>query len=140
MRITEDALPTGGVTNSIYNARVTYGDAEGSTPINMLGLYSWYGGTLSFATEATGATRYYDGNSVGIEMTTVSQTVGATDTHFSVELHRGDGTYVGSAALARNGRTRAVWTNVNSGYYYFKFVKASDGIWVTSSDVAMFSW
>lgn len=126
----------------IYNAVVSH--ERTIRPLGSTQVYSWYGSELQFVTELAGTPRWYDGNSIGIEMTCSAITEGQLDTHFSVELWRGEntsnGTYIGSAALWRNGFSRAEWTNVGSGQYFFRFVKANDGIWVTSNDVAMFSW
>lgn len=106
---------------------------------------SWYGSSLYMykTTSVTGSTRYYDGSNVGIEMTCSTGGTNACDSYFSVELHRVSGlsdTYIGSAAFKRSGFTKATWTNVGSGYYYFKFVKCSDTQSISSNNVAMYSW
>lgn len=106
---------------------------------------SWYGSSLYMykTTSVSGSTRYYDGSNVGIEMTCTTGGTNACDSYFSVELHRVSGfsdTYIGSAAFKHNGFTKATWTNVGSGNYYFKFVKCSDTQSISSNSVAMYSW
>ena len=124
---------------------VSYDPADGMGPT--ISTRSWYGSTLTlgkYDTSFKGATRYYNGQHVGIEMT--CKTKGATSgksKYFSVELHRKNGlvdTYIGSAAFKRKGFTKATWTNVGSGNYYFKFVRTSDGQSIHSNDVKMYSW
>lgn len=112
-------------------------------------LYSWFGSSLDMSntTEMSGATHYYYGNNLGIEMSCYTKgSSSKCDTYFSVELHRLTGSYydvdeyVGSAAFKRNGFTKATWTNVGSGRYYFKFRKCPDGQSIHSDSVAMYSW
>lgn len=103
--------------------------------------YSWYGSTLEVGgySSWTGATRYYDGSNVGIEMTCRSSGSGT----FDVELHRGYivfNDYIGTVAFNVNGFTKGTWTNVGSGNYYFKFNNPRVGLNVYSNDVAMYSW
>lgn len=96
---------------------------------------SWFGGSLSLVSHQTLSSRYFDGNNVGIEMTASCP----VDGMFSVSLLR-SGSLVGSATFKRNGFTKATWEGVGPGYYQFSFSKANDGAWVTSGDVAMYSW
>lgn len=101
---------------------------------------SWYGSTMSLITTYSTASYYFDGNSVGIEMTCSSQRSGT----FSVTLYRdvgsGSSQRIGTAAFNRNGFTKATWSGVGSGTYHFVMSKPNDGTRVTSSDVAMYSW
>lgn len=112
---------------------------------NGVGAQSWYGSSLYLsATSYSGQKRYYDGNNVGIEMTCSAAGGSACDSYFSVELHRKNSlledTYIGSAPFKRNGFSKATWSNVGSGNYFFKFVKCSDSQSISSNDVAMYSW
>lgn len=140
------ATALGAPENDEIEITVTHDPAEsffnGITP------YSWFGSTLYFGgpediTMLDGEVRSYDGTNVGIEMT-CSKSMGTTcDDYFSVELWRGkpgSGTYVGSAGFAREGFTKATWSNVGSGDYAFRFVKCPDTQVIQSSDVAMYSW
>lgn len=101
---------------------------------------SWYGGSIQlFATQSTGW-NYYDGDSVGIEMT-CSSTLDGT---FTVELRRksDENHYesLGKASFNRNGFTKATWEGVGSGTYCFVLEKPTDGVVVNCSDIAMYSW
>lgn len=102
--------------------------------------YSWYGGSLSFITSLQGQTRYYDGTNVGIEMT--ASTYGSG--YFEVKLFRdngwGNSDYIGSSWFNCNGFSKGTWSNVGAGNYYFEFANNESGGWVSSSDVAMYSW
>lgn len=105
---------------------------------------SWYGSSLEFSGTHIGSKRYYDGNNIGIEMRCYQTGTYPCDTHFSVELHRSnyiwEDTYIGSAAFNRSGFTKATWTNVGGGTYFFKFVKCNDNMTVRARNVAMYSW
>ncbi len=100
---------------------------------------SWYGGTLALKSSANLGPFSFDGSNVGIEMTCSSSSSGS----FRVVLYRGnrvgDGTKIGGALFSRQGFTKATWSNVGSGNYYFAMSNAG-GATVTSSDVAMYSW
>lgn len=102
--------------------------------------YSWYGMNMSLINRYESPSYFFDGNNVGIEMTCSSATQGT----FTVELQRrvSYNRYesLGTASFDRNGFTKATWEGVGSGTYRFVFSKASDGVWVTSSDVALYSW
>lgn len=98
---------------------------------------SWYGTRFSFASTYSTGSYSFDGNSVGIEMN-CSATGGGV---FSVSLvNASTGHIVGSATFQRNGFNKADWTNVGPGRYRFMFSKAADGVVVSCSNVAMFSW
>ncbi|MBM6816432.1 hypothetical protein H6A23_04525 [Olsenella uli] len=100
---------------------------------------SWYGSTMVLYTTFETASHHYDGSSVGIEMTCVSSSSGT----FGVTLMRVEGSSsasLGTATFMRNGFTKATWEGVGSGVYYFVMSKPLDGVRVTSSDIAMYSW
>lgn len=100
---------------------------------------SWYGGEATFTFTHTTTPRYYDGTNVGIEMTCSS----SKDGSFVVELWRGSsklgGSYVGRAEFSRQGFTKATWSNVGSGNYFFVFTNNA-GTPITCSGIAMYSW
>ena len=96
---------------------------------------SWYGDSFSFSRSYSTSSHYYDGSSVGIEVTASCPSKGS----FSVMLYR-NGSFISSATLNRNGFSRAEWKNVGPGSYSFTFSKSNDGTIVKCSDVAMFSW
>lgn len=96
---------------------------------------SWYGGRVSFSINASTNIRYFDGNSVGIEVQASCPTPGS----FTVSLYRGNA-LISTASLKRNGFSRAEWRNVGPGSYRFVFRKSPDGSTVACSNVAMFSW
>lgn len=96
---------------------------------------SWYGDELVFSISAATPLRYFDGSNVGIEVRAECP-LGGT---FSVGLYR-NSNLIGIASLNRNGFSRAEWTGVGPGSYYFVFSKAADGAKITCSNVAMFSW
>lgn len=100
---------------------------------------SWYGTSMAFSRTAYTSEYSFDGTNVGIEMTCTSSKSGS----FTVYLWRktiGGSERVGSASFNRNGFTKATWTNVGSGTYFFILSKANDGTVVTCSDIAMYSW
>lgn len=96
---------------------------------------SWYGSKFSFSTFYETSSHRFDGNSVGIEVTSSCPVSG----NYYVQLYRG-GSYIGRASLKRKGFSRAEWSNVGPGYYKFRFSKSNDGAIVSCSNVAMFSW
>lgn len=100
---------------------------------------SWYGASLALSRTSYTPTHYYDGNNVGIEMSCSSEKEGS----FTVTLWRsvtGNSERVGTAMFDRNGFTKATWSNVGPGSYYFIFTKASDGALVYCRDIGMYSW
>ncbi|MCI8424242.1 MAG: hypothetical protein HFJ72_01060 [Adlercreutzia sp.] len=106
--------------------------------------YSWFGSTLQlgFKSKHTGETRWYDGTNVGIEMTSASSVPSSSTQTFNVELHRAHGItndWIGTAKFKVTGFTKATWTNVGSGNYYFVFNNQSNYS-VKSNDVKMYSW
>lgn len=101
---------------------------------------SWYGTSFTFSSNLRLGAHYYDGSNVGIEMTCSSSQPSGT---FSVRLYRLSGatpTFIGNASFKQNGFNKATWSNVGAGTYYFVLSKAGDGISVTCSEVAMYSW
>lgn len=107
--------------------------------------YSWFGSTLELGSTYTGPARYYDGNNVGIEMTARQETNGSrpANSYFTVEpMQKKSLTYssLGSKRMSRSGFSKVTWQNVGSGTVKFKFSKTTDGCWVYSNDVAMYSW
>lgn len=102
---------------------------------------SWFGSSFAFNTTLRGETRYYDGNNVGTEFNAY-QTASYTSYSLSCALYR-DGwvdDYIGTQYGTCSGYNHFDWTGVGSGNYYFHFGKTTDGLWVYSDDVAMFSW
>lgn len=102
-------------------------------------LLSWYGETLRLTDTHSFQRLYFDGASVGIEMTASCPVDGS----FTVSLYRhvsGTAQLVGSASFKRNGFTKATWEGVGPGFYQFVCQKPADRQVVTSSDVAMYSW
>lgn len=100
--------------------------------------YSWYGEPFSIVsgTKKT-AVRYFDGSSVGLEMTS-SATIQGT---FSVSLYREGGTLLGARQLKFNGFSKVTWSNVGSGRYFFSFTKTTaPSVKVTTSQLKMYSW
>lgn len=113
------------------NVYSTPRDARSTPTLNR----SWYGDEIVFSISAVTPLRYFDGSNVGIEVRAECP-LGGT---FSVGLYR-NSNLIGIASLNRNGFSRAEWTGVGPGSYYFIFSKTSDGAKVTCSNVAMFSW
>lgn len=113
-----------------------------SAPVKFTGdvaPYSWYGSTMNLVSTAFTASRYFDGSSLGIEMTCTS----SMDGTFTVTLYKvanGQNVSMGSAYFKRIGFTKATWQGVGSGTYFFGFSKTFDGTRVSSSDVKMYSW
>lgn len=105
-------------------------------------MQSWYSSTFAFNTNLRGATRTYDSSSVGIEFDTY-QDSSYTSPVLTCALYR-DGLlyddYIGTASGKCKGSNHFDWTNVGSGDYYFYFSKTTDGYWVYSDYVKMFSW
>jgi hypothetical protein len=102
---------------------------------------SWYGSTFAYNTTLAGSTRYYDGSNVGIEFHAY-QNSGRISPSLGVALYR-DGwvdDYIGTQYGTCSGFNHFDWSGVGSGNYYFYFNKTTDGLWVYSDDVAMFSW
>lgn len=99
---------------------------------------SWYGESINFLSQQILGDYYFDGNSVGLELTASSASNGV----FSVSLYRVSSgvRFIGSIDFKRNGFTKGTWSNVGSGTYRFVLTKPADGFWVTSSDVALYSW
>lgn len=100
---------------------------------------SWYGGEASLLFSYSTTPRSFDGANVGIEMTCTSTKAGS----FTVELWRGSSRFsasrVGTANFSRQGFTKATWTNVGSGTYFFVFTNSA-GTLIKCSDIAMYSW
>ena len=100
---------------------------------------AWFGTSMVLYTTYATSSHYFDGNSVGIEMTCASVGGGT----FNVTLRRVQGNSsvsIGTAAFRRNVFTKATWEGVGAGTYFFVMSKPTDGTRVTSSDVAMYSW
>lgn len=98
---------------------------------------SWYGCSKTFSEATKLGPYYFDGSSVGIEMTCSSSAGGS----FTVTLYRGSssGTRVGSATFSKKGFTKATWSNVGSGSYYF-WISGIGTSRITANDIAMYSW
>ena len=103
-------------------------------------LRSLHGFTLKLSFRQATPSWYFDGNNLAVEMTCAAPTGGS----FSVTLYRISSSsaeeIVGSADLRYQGFSKATWTNVGPGTYFFEFEKKADGITVFSSDVAAYSW
>lgn len=99
--------------------------------------YSWYGNSFSLASGTwTTPSRYFDGNNIGSEMNCSAAGRG----NFTVTCCRSNGAAVGTKYFSYQGFTKATWPSAGPGNYYFKLSKTDDGIRVSSSDVAMYSW
>ena len=96
---------------------------------------SWYSDSFVLDGSYSSERHYYDGNSLGIELTSSCDVSDAT---FEVSLVRNK-TSLGTATLRVNRFVRAEWPNVGSGLYHFEY-KASAGKPIVCSNVAMFSW
>lgn len=117
---------------------VTFERENGPVPYGNI-----YYSTLSFnQTSLTGATRYYSGRNISIEMDAYTTGSNPCDNYFSVELHRADfpfSTQIGSAGFKRNGYSKATWKNMEPGNYFFRFVKCADNVTIKSNNVRMWS-
>ena len=99
--------------------------------------YSWYGNSFSLTSGTwTTPSRYFDGNNIGIEMNCSAAGRG----NFTVTCCRSNGATVGTKYFSYPGFTKATWPSTGPGNYYFRLSKVDDGIRVSSSDVAMYSW
>jgi hypothetical protein len=107
---------------------------------------SWYGSSASFSAKLTGASRYYDGNNVGLNW---GNAYNDSPSHvnngdgFTISLQRKNGIgwiTIGSVWCERQGGGGANWTNVGSGTYRFIFSKSNDGTWQYIPYIEMFSW
>ena len=100
---------------------------------------SWYGDEANLLSTYSTTPRYFDGVNVGIEMNCTSTKAGS----FTVELWRGSSRFsasrVGTASFSRQGFTKATWTNVGSGTYFFVFTNSA-GTLIKCSGIAMYSW
>lgn len=114
-------------------------------PIDPTGLTSSYSSTLVLGVPShVGITRYYSGTNISISMDAYTTGSGGNcDPSFSVELHRAHGfysEYIGSAAFWRDGYSKATWSNVGPGDYYFKFVRCmQDNKTIYSNNVRMWN-
>lgn len=101
---------------------------------------SWHGYTLVLSLNTRTPEWDFDGNNIGVEMTCTA----SRNDSFTVTLYRIGSNdakeRVGSADLRYQGFSKATWTNVGPGTYFFEFEKKADGITVFSSDVAAYSW
>ena len=105
-------------------------------------LASSYYTSFNFKFHLIGANRSYDGNSVAISATaSSSQTYPST---YRVTLHRYYNPLyyptIGYSDFPVNGYKSVAWTNVGSGTYYFDFIKADNGLYVSSNNVHMWSY
>lgn len=103
-------------------------------------LRSWHGYRLNLSLSARTPNWVFDGNNIAIEMTCTA----SRNDSFTTTLYRigssGAKERVGSADLKYQGFSKATWTNVGPGTYFFEFEKKADGITVFSSDAAAYSW
>lgn len=98
---------------------------------------SWYGDSFSFSSGTVRlSSRYFDGNNIGLEMNCSATGAG----RFSVTCYRANGASVGTRSFSYKGFTKATWPGAGPGNYYFCLTKNRDGVRVSSSDVALFSW
>lgn len=148
MPTTANAIERSHVENGVTIIQNDESEASAFSPTSLLTVINYYESKLDFWTNNNwsnsfnGKVRWYGGSTVGIEMTChyVAESSDSCDTHFSVELHREDGSYIGSAAFPRNGYNKAEWTNVGPGNYYFRFVKCGDNSRFASNLVKMYSY
>lgn len=100
--------------------------------------FSWYGSTLRLVSSAVVTPfKYYDGSSIGIEMTCSAARKGA----FKVKCCDASGACLGSRMFAYQGFTKQTWRMPKPGNYQFVFSKMyDDRIVVSSTDVKMYSW
>ncbi len=99
---------------------------------------SSYWSSLNFSWQVQGATRYYDGSNMNISLTTNATAPGGS---YNITLYR-DGifdTNLGTRSASRVGSYSTRWSGVGSGYYYFFFSKAQDGVTVWSNNVHMYN-
>ena len=96
---------------------------------------SWYGENFILFGSRTTTARFFDGNSLGIELVATCAEPNAT---FSISLRKG-AQMLGVAMLRANGFVRAEWPNVGPGNYQFVF-QNDTGLSITCQNVAMFSW
>lgn len=98
---------------------------------------SWYGDSFSFSSGVVRLpSRYFDGNNIGLEMNCTATGTG----RFSVTCYRANGASVGTKSFSYKGFTKATWPSVGPGNYYSCLSKNRDGVRVSSSNVALFSW
>ncbi len=98
---------------------------------------SWYGDSFSFSSGTVRIpARYFDGSNIGLEMNCSATANGM----FNVACYRGDGASVGMRKISYQGFSKVTWPSVGPGDYYFHLTKIRDGVRVSSSDVAFFSW
>lgn len=99
--------------------------------------FSWYGDSISLR-EGTKrlSTRYFDGNNIGLEMTCQAERDGS----LTVRCYTASGVYVGARYYPYRGFAKRTWPSKGPGNYYFLISKSKDGIVVSSSDIAVYSW
>lgn len=98
---------------------------------------SFYSSTFSYSREFEGTYRDYDGNNLGAEISTQSNSGG----NFELQLIRwGSSRVVAKAELPKNGNFHVDFTNVGGGKYAFGFKQV--GIINTQQwgTINMFSW
>jgi len=113
--------------------------------VPIVAMASSYTSTLQFASNVTGATRSYVGANVHISAT--AHTQNGITRYFNVTLYRKNtitSSKIGTVKFTAAGSgtaNSAVWTNVNSGNYYFDFLALnnSGGPNIISNNVKMYN-
>lgn len=101
--------------------------------------YSYYSSTFSYQSQFVGAYRDYDGNSVGVEIST--QTSSGSGGTFELQLIRwGSTTVIAKAELPQNGNFHIDFTNVGAGKYAFGFKQTNLINTQQWGTINMFSW
>lgn len=100
---------------------------------------SWYGDSIVLVSTAVVGLHYYDGGSIGIEVTCSSESDGTLSVGLWRKTAGGRSDLLGGATFDRNGFTRVTWKGFDPGTYYFVLEKPSDGTVVKCSDMAMYS-
>jgi hypothetical protein len=95
---------------------------------------------LSYTVDLTGPNRdFFQASSTTIRGTYARSAPAVATTH-RVELWRnrfGPDDFVGSSNVPREGFASPTWTNTGPGTYRFRYVKAADGVRITSNDLVI---
>lgn len=95
---------------------------------------SWYSTSPQPYGESEATSYYFDGNSVGIELSATSSVSSAS---FGIVLYQGSRSR-GSATLRASGFVRTEWLGVEPGTYSSKYINKTN-LCINYTDVDMFS-